>query len=234
MVEFDGVELNDVAPVNVIDVIVSAPSVELVTQNIPLMDGAHFVRSKRGMRMVTVTFVLMEQDEEVRRGHIAKICAWASKKQLCTLRGTPEPCGHLRAICTQYPDQKSREFWDVLTLVFTAPDPRYIGCAEYVQDIADPVYIEREDDPAARIEQTVDATLTNPTWRLGDAYIKLTSVTPGALVIDLDRQSVTLNGESLGENVTLDSTFFQLQKGANQIECSNGAGGVVRFRERWV
>lgn len=234
MVEFDGVELNDIAPVNVLDVIVSAPPVELVTQNIPLMDGARFVRRKRGMRTVTVPFVLMEQDEEVRRGHITDIISWASKGELCKLRGTPEPCGHLMAVCTQYPDQKSREFWEVLSLVFTALDPRYIGCAEYAQDIAEPVYISREDEPMVRIEQQVESTLTNPTWKLNDAYIKLTSVSPGVLVIDLDRQTATLNGESLGENVTLDSTFFQLQRGENQIECSNGAGGVVRFRERWV
>ena len=60
MVEFDGVQIESIAPVKLDDVFISAPSLQLTTQSVPLMDGVRFVRSKRGTRTVTVPFAVME------------------------------------------------------------------------------------------------------------------------------------------------------------------------------
>lgn len=235
MVEFDGVELCDVAPVRVMDVFVSSPSVEVTALDVPLRAGAHFVRRKLGMRTVTATFVLLEPDEEKRRRYLADIVAWASSERECRLRSTPELEGYLMAVCSQYPDQSSREFWEVLTLVFTAVDPRYTGCAENVCPVSGRICVTRHEQPALVIRQTVDRPLSSPAWRLGDDCVRLSGqVLPGELTIDFDCQSVMLNGDSIAGQVTIESTFFSLQRGANQIICENGAGGVAYWRERWI
>lgn len=235
MFEFDGVEMNEVAPVNVLDVIVSSPPVNVTTLDIPLRAGAKFVRSKIGMRMVTVPFLLMEDDEEKRRTHIADIIEWATTEHECALLSTPESEGYLMAVCSQYPNQSSRDFWEVLTIVFTASEPRYTACAENINPAGSYMFVTHKEPPQLTIKQTIDVSITDPVWRLGSEYVKISgAVTPGELVIDFDKESVTLNGQSISEQVTIDSTFFSLKKGANLIECENGAGGVAHWRERWI
>lgn len=235
MFEFNGVEINEVAPVNVLDVIVSSPPVNVTTLDIPLRAGSQFVRSKIGTRMVTVPFLLMEDDEEKRRRHIVNIIEWATTEQECRLISTPEPEGYLMAACSQYPNQSSRDFWEVLTLVFTSSDPRYTACAENINSAGSYMFVDHKIPPKLTIRQMIDNTINNPAWRLGTEYVKISgSVTPGELVIDFEKESVMLNGQSISEQVTIDSTFFSLKKGANLIECENGAGGVAYWSERWV
>lgn len=235
MVEFNGVEINEVAPVNVLDVIVSSPDINLTMLDVPLRAGSQFVRKKIGTRTVTVPFLLMEQDAEKRRRHIENIIAWAGTEQECMLKSTPEPEGFLMAVCSEFPKQSSRDFWEVLTLVFTAADPHYTSCAESVIPASGYFFVGRDRPPRLIIKQTIESEITDATWKFGEKHVRLSGVLmPGELVIDFDRELVTLNGESIAEKVTLDSTFFELKKGANLIECENGAGGTAHLRERWI
>lgn len=234
MVEFDGVQIESVAPVKLDDVFISAPSVELTTQSVPLMDGVRFVRSKRGTRTVTVPFAVMEDNEEIRRNHIKAVTEWATSKGLCTLRTSQEKNGYLLAVCSQLPDESSKKFWDIMTLAFVAVDPCYIENTEHSQNVTAAVNLTGKEAPMIRIEQTVSSVLTNPTWRCGETHITLSRVTAGRLIIDLYSQTITLNGESIMEQMTIDSDFFEMSKENNKIICTNGAGGVLYWRKRWV
>lgn len=235
MVEFNGIEINEVAPVNVLDVVISAAPVNVAMLDVPLAVGSKFVRRKIGTRTVTVTFVLMEEDEEARRGYIADIVDWATSDREQVLKSTPDANGHLMAVCSQYPEQSSKQYWEVLTLEFTASDPRYVENNEHTASATSKITVQKKQSPLFRIEQNISSAISSPTWRLGSEFVKLEGqVSPGNLVIDFERESVTLNGESIAEKVTIDSTFFKLVKGENQIACENGAGGAVHWRERWI
>ena len=235
MVEFNGIEINQVAPVNVLDVVISAAPVNVATLDVPLLVGSKFVRRKIGTRTVTVTFVLMEEDEEARRRYLADIVEWATSDQEQVLKSTPDANGHLMAVCSQYPEQSSKQYWEVLTLAFTASDPRYIENNEHTESASGEISVTKKQAPLFRIEQTISSAISDATWRLGSEFVKLSGqVSPGKLVIDFDRESVTLNGESVAEKVTIDSTFFKLSQGKNKIVCENGAGGSAYWRERWI
>ena len=139
------------------------------------------------------------------------------------------------ALCTAYPVQSSREYWEILQIQFTAYDPAFLALDEYRQPVTLPVTVMKDEPPAMRIEQHVASPLTSPSWMLGTQTITLAgTVGVGDLVIDFNRQTVTLNGVSIMDQMTIDSRFFMLQRGANQIVTSNGAGGMLCWRERWL
>lgn len=235
MVEFDGMEIERIAPVRIIDIVNAAPDVQTVTQSMPLQDGQRFIRRTRGARVITVTFVLLEQDAMRRRVYIAALTAWLGTSAPAKLRITPEPTGYLMALCTLYPGQSSREYWEILQIQFTAYDPAFIALDEYRQPVTLPVTVMRSEPPIMRIEQHIASPLTSPTWTLGTQSIVLSgSVGVGDLVIDFEWETVTLNGASIMDQMTMDSRFFALERGANQIVTSNGAGGALCWRERWL
>lgn len=235
MVEFNGVDMSDVAPVLLLDIAVASPAVQATTQSRPLSDGTSFVRRTRGERTVAVSFVLMEQHAEKRRNALAALTAWLASPHPLPLRTTPEENGYLLAVCTRYPDQSSRQYWEALEIVFTAFDPAYRSLAENVQPVDSPVMVARSEPPLMRIEQRIDQPLTAPRWTLGSAHLELTgTVGVGQLIIDFDQQTILLNGQSALRQLTIDSVFFTLNQGANRIVCTGGAGGTLYWRERWI
>lgn len=235
MVEYNGVTLESVAPVRIIDIALSPPAMTVAAQGHVLTDGARFIRRKRGERTVTITFALLTEDYATRRAQLAAITAWASSPVSAPLCIATEPGGYLQAVCTTYPSQSARQFWEVLTLAFTAYDPRFIDCAEYTLPASRPVIVAHNEPPAMRIEQDVSTPISNPSWALGAHKLQLSgSVGVGRLVIDFERQTITLNGQSIMNQLTIDSRFFIMKQGANAITCTGGAGGILYWRERWI
>lgn len=235
MVEYNGVTLESVAPVRIIDIVLSPPAVTVTAQSHALTDGARFVRCKRGERTVTITFALLTEDYAARRAQLAAITAWASSSALAPLSIITEPGGYLQAICTAYPAQSGRQFWEVLTLTFTAYDPRFIGCVEYTLPVLRPVIVAHNEPPLMRIEQDITTSISSPSWALEDSKLQLSgAVGVGRLVIDFERQTITLNGQSIMNQFTIDSRFFVLKQGANTVICTGGAGGTLYWRERWI
>lgn len=235
MVEFNGVALEDVTPARVVDIAVASPEVQVTSQSQPLLDGARFIRRVRGVRTVAVSFVLMEEDPLRRRRQLEALIAWLSPAEPVPLRHTPEEKGHLMAVCTQYPDASSRQFWEVLTMVFTAFDPAYISCSPAIQPVTAPAMVVHGEPPRMRIEQDIAAPLASPRWTLGAEHLHLQGpVGVGKLVIDFDRQTVELSGQSILNQLTMDSRFFTLRRGANRITVEGGAGGTLTWWERWI
>ena len=54
------------------------------------------------------------------------------------------------------------------------------------------------------------------------------------LVIDLEKQHITLNGSSIMKYLSLDSDFFLIDKGTNKIEVTNVSSGSTEYQERWL
>ena len=235
MVEYNGVTLESVAPVRIIDIALGSPAVAITAQSHALADGARFLRRKRGERTVTITFVLLTDDYAARRTQLAAITAWASSSVPAPLCIATEPGGYLQAVCTTYPSQSSRQFWEVLTLAFTACDPRFVGCAEYTLPVSRPVIVVHNEPPMMHIEQDVSASISNPSWALGAHKLQLSgSVGVGRLVIDFERQTITLNDQSIMNQLTIVSRFFMMKQGANAIACTGGAGGILYWGEWWI
>ena len=65
MIIFNGVDLEDIAPVKFDDILVSPMNVQPVTrQNVGI--GEKFVRMTGGTRTITIKFALLEQDRQER------------------------------------------------------------------------------------------------------------------------------------------------------------------------
>lgn len=54
------------------------------------------------------------------------------------------------------------------------------------------------------------------------------------LIIDLEKQYITLNGSSIMKFLSLDSDFFLIEHGINNIEITNVSSGSIEYQERWL
>lgn len=231
---FNEIQMQTVAPVKIIDIVIGAPEVLTVAKERPLRDGALYVRRTRGTRSIGITFTLLEQNPAQRRQYIHALTEWAQSQTPQKLRLCTEPLGYLNAVCTSYPTQSSNEYWEPLKMTFTAFDPYFHG-PEIVQAVNMPVLVKSSDAPSIKIVQQINSPLTNPAWTMNAESLTLVgTVGVGELIIDFDKQTITLNGASLMSQLTIGSVFFDLQQGSNVISTSNGAGGVLTIQERWV
>lgn len=54
------------------------------------------------------------------------------------------------------------------------------------------------------------------------------------LVIDLEKELITLNGASIMKYLSLNSDFFTIDPGLNNITVEGVSSGTVEYRERWL
>lgn len=239
MVKYNSRSLEAISDaLHIVEVLVSAPDVNNTTIQPALRHGDIFARQRYGTRKVTITFVVMEDDEAARRQIIREVCSWARSTEPQKLELPQEPNGYLMAVCSGLPDNNAREYWNTLTLSFLADDPFFYANTESNQAIPlngfAGIWLLQYDGADWRLEQTISGGLTAPMWRIGDTQISFSALPAGQLVIRRDKQSADIDGESVLPAMMLGSRFFDLKTGANMIETSGGAGGMLYWRERWI
>lgn len=125
-----------------------------------------------------------------------------------------------------------REWWEVPQLVFTAYAPFFTQTNENSSACGMAFEVLGSQAPHMEIRANLSAAVQNPQWTWnGKQTISLSgSIGPGTLVIDLEQQTITLNGNSIMSAYAFpSSTFFSPQLGYNNI---TGTGRVY-WRERW-
>lgn len=235
MVLFNGVSLESISnTIHVIQCVVSQPAINPVTIAPTLADGEIFARRRYGTRTVTITFVVMDNNTTNRAATIRKIYQWAHSSTEKKLVVPQESNGYLNAVCTELPTNAGREYWQTLGLVFTCYDPFYHANTEKNCSVSQTVVVSQFENTDWRIEQTVSTGLTYPQWSLDGLQISFNVLTAGALKINGSTHTATTNDGSVLPALMFGSRFFTLKTGNNSIETSNGAGGTIYWRERWL
>ena len=129
MLLFNGVAFEDVAAVNVVDIVVSPITQAVTAVDRAVLSGSDFVRIRGKTRTITVTFALLDQDRDARCESMEAIRRWAASDKPQRLM-LPDRIGqYIDAICTTFPQLSIRERWAVGKIVFTSYEPFFTGTA---------------------------------------------------------------------------------------------------------
>lgn len=232
MITFNGVALEQVAPVKIVDVRVSPIAMTATARQRPVTWGADFVRLTGGSRTVSIEFALLTMDRETRQNQLAAITRWArsdtpGKLMLPNRRGA-----YLEAICTALPEPSLRQWWESkLRIVFTTYDnPYWTSVEEKIVACGTAFAALGDAPPLMRIERNLSSSATNQTYSNGTESMTFTEIPYGALTIDLNRQTAAIEGTgSIMEYYTFESSFLIPRTGTQTITGT----GTVKWRERW-
>lgn len=232
MIIYDGIALEDVAPVKIEDVRVSSIPISATARQRPVTWGADFVRITGGSRTVTITFGLLTMDTDERAAELSRITAWARKTEPKKLRLPWRTGKYLECICTTLPDPSARQWWESkLRIVFTTYDNPYWTAddAKTASCGSTPFAVMGDAPPLMQITRTLTDAATNQAYVGGGRTMTFSNIPAGNLVIDLNKQTAAVSGTSIMSNYAFGSRFIRPQTGAQTI---TGTGTVV-WRERW-
>ena len=77
MIIFNGVSIDQVAPIKIVDIRVSPIQMTVVARQRPVTWGADYVRMSGGSRTVAIEFALLTEDREARQTQLAALTRWA-------------------------------------------------------------------------------------------------------------------------------------------------------------
>jgi len=231
MIIFNGTALEQVAPVKVVDILVSPIQMTATARQRPVAWGADFVRMTGGSRTVSIEFALLTQDRETRQNQLAAITRWARSDAPARLELPNRRGVYLETICTGLPEPSLRQWWESkLRLVFTTYDnPYWTAIDEKSVACGTQFAVLGDAPPLMRIERTSDTAAGNRTWNNGTESMTFFSIPAGEMVIDLNRQTAAVNGTSIMNQYQFGSSFLVPRKGIQTIT----GYGTVKWRERW-
>ena len=236
MITFNGVSLEQVAPVRIVDVRVSPIQMTAQARQRPIAWGADFVRLGGGNRTVAIEFAVLTMDRAKRMDELAAVVKWARTDEPKKLTISERRGQYLECICTSLPEPSLRQWWESkLRIVFTTFDNPYwtsnaeksIACGTAFNALGDA-------PPLMRIERTLSsATTATQTYSNGSQSMAFSQLPAGNLVIDINKQLATVTSGTTVTNViqyyTFGSTFLEPKNGSQTISGT----GTVYWRERW-
>ena len=231
MISFNGVDIEEIAPVKIEDIRISPMNVEAVTrQNIGI--GDMFVRMTGGKRTITVTFALLEEDREIRFTQLEAIKEWARPWEECPLILPQDETKHFDCRCTGYPEPSYRQWWESkLRLVFTTfENPYWTSNDEIRAGLNQLVTIGGTAPPFMRIERRLTSRVANQTYAANGQSMFFSQIPAGSMVIDLNKQTAAVSGESIMQYFGKTSRFI-IPVAGNVMITGNG---TLIYRERWI
>lgn len=231
MIKFNGVDLEDIAPVKIDDIRVNPiQTTPVARQRIGF--GQDFVRMTGGNRTVTVTFALLEQTLKDRFQLLEAIKEWADPYNEHPLTLPMFDDRHLDCICTGYPEPSYRQWWESkLRLVFTTFDnPYWTSDNEIRAKCNIPFSIGGNAPPKIQIIRNVASRVANQTYAANGQSMFFSQIPAGRLVIDLNRQTAEVSGQSIMQYFSKTSRFIEPVPGNITIT----GNGNIYYRERWV
>jgi phage-related protein len=247
MIVFDGVALEDIAPVRVEDIRVSPVEMNATTRARAIFPGSQFVRMRYGTRTVTVTFAVQVENLLARQAALLAISEWAKSDNAYKLELPHQVDKYLECVCTGKPEPSLRQWWEAkLRLVFTCYDnPFWTSKIEKQVVVNTNFYVFGDAMPLMRIERDV-STAVSATQRydIGDRYIRLSALPVGKMVLDLNKQTITSTSGSTTTNIvenvivatsTMKSAFPIPEIGNTRVTANTSGSGtsIVYYRERW-
>ena len=231
MIVFNGVALEQVAPVKIVDIRVSPIQMTPTARQRPVTWGADFVRMGGGSRTVAIEFAVLTDDRDTRQNQLAAITSWARSDKPGKLMLPNRRWVYLEAICTALPEPSLRQWWESkLRLVFTTFDnPYWTSIAEKSVACGTAFTVLGDAPPLMRIERTLSASASNQSYSNGAQTMTFSSIPAGSMVIDLNRQTAAVGTSSIMGNYSFSSSFIIPKTGTQTITGT----GTVKWRERW-
>lgn len=170
------------------------------------------------------------------------MCAWATSTDNGNgVLRVPQRLGcNIEAVCTSFPDVSSREYWEVLSIGFTAYDPYFEADEAKAFDIPTNGRLYQDisncDDLRWVLYFTPDAASGSPTWTHYQDHITLQNVTPAQITIDSKTKTVKQSSASIMAKMDIGSRFptFLTRGRYVDVRASDGAGGRIVVYERWL
>lgn len=236
MIVFNGMALEQVAPVKIVDIRVSPIQMTAVARQRPIAWGADFVRMTGGSRTVSIDFALLTDNRDERSSQLAAITRWARSDKPGKLMLSNRRGAYLEAICTALPEPSFRQWWESkLRIVFTTYDnPYWTSLGEKSVACGTALVVLGDAPPLMRIERTLSAAVSSTqTYGNGSESMSFSAIPAGDMVIDLNRQTAAVTSgtttTSIMSTYTFGSTFLVPRTGAQTIMGT----GTVKWRERW-
>ena len=231
MINFDGVSLDSVAPVQIEDIRVYPIELDPVTRNRPIHAGSEFVRIRKRTRTVSVTFAVLVEDKTERQAALLAISKWAKTDKEYKLELPHYPDMYLTAVCTGKPEPSLRQWWESkLRLVFTCiNDPYWNAKGEKSVSCGSDFFVLGDAVPLMRIERTLSADASNQSYSFGGNTMTFSTIPTGNMVIDLNRQTAKVGTTSIMQYFAQNGHFIEPKTGAMKITGT----GTVKYRERW-
>lgn len=231
MILFNGVALEQVAPVKIVDIRVSPIQMTATARQRPVQWGADFVRMTGGSRTVDIEFALLTQHRDTRQHQLQAVTRWARSDAPGRLDIPNRRGAYLEAICTALPEPSYRQWWESkLRVVFTTFDnPYWTSIAEKSAACGTPFVALGDAPPLMRITRTLSSAAANQTYSNGSESMTFSAIPAGELIIDLNRQTAAVGGESIMGAYAFGSSFLLPRTGAQTITGT----GTVTWRERW-
>ena len=230
MISFNGVDLEDIAPVKLDDIRVGPMMAQAVTrQRVGIVQD--FIRMTDGSRTITVTFALLNENKDERFEQLEAIKEWARPWEECPLVLPMYPGKHFDCRCTGYPEPSYRQWWESkLRLVFTTFENPYLTSNDEIRaSLNEQMSIGGTAPPMLRIERRLSSRVANQTYACNGQSMFFSQIPAGQLVIDLNRQTAEVSGSSIMQYFGKTGRFIVPVTGNLTI---TGTGTAI-YRERW-
>ena len=231
MIYFNGIALENVAPVKVEDIRVSPISLNVTARQRPIEYGAQFVRIGGGSRTVQITFALLEQSRPDRLNYLQFITDWARSDKEGELVLPDKQGVYLSCICTGLPEPSMRQWWESkLRLTFTAFDnPFWTASAERHIACGTAFSVAGSAPPLMYIYKNRTSSGSNQSYSDGTNTMTFSTVPSGKMYIDLNKQTAAVGTTSIMQYLSFSSSFIPPVTGIQTIT----GNGDVYWRERW-
>lgn len=231
MIEFNGVSLDNVAPVMIEDIKVSPIRYNPVVRPRAIRFGSEFVRMGGGTRTVTVTFAILEKNMALRQNAFRNLSMWAKTDAEYIMVLPQDPLRYLQCVCTAKPEPSTRAWWEnKLRLTFTCfTNPYWTSRTENTVACGTWFDVGGDAQPLIRIENTSESDIDNQGFSNGVQFMAFSTIPAGQMVIDLNAQTAQVNGTSIMQYYQSAYDFLPAKTGAQII---SGVGDV-KYRERW-
>lgn len=231
MIIFNGVDLEEIAPVKIVDIRVNPMGAQAVS-NQRVGIGQDFVRMTNGQRTIVVTFALLVEDKDERFRLLEAIKEWARPWEECPLILPMYENKHFDCRCTGYPEPSYRQWWEArLRLVFTTYENPYLTSNDEIRAATnDPLTIGGTAPPLVRIERKLTSKVANQTYSCNGQSMYFSQIPAGNLKIDLNKQTAEVSGSSIMQYFGKTSRFITPVVGNMTM---TGIGTII-YRERWV
>lgn len=231
MIFFDGVALENVAPVMVEDIRVSPIALNPLERPRALRFGSEFVRMVGGTRQVVITFAVLERDKIIRHNALMAISQWAKTDKEHKIELPIDNVRCLYGICTAKPEPSTRQWFESkLRLVFTCvSNPFWTSKADKAVACGTQFVALGDATPLMRIERTLSGAASNQSYSNGIESMTFTTIPAGNMVIDLNKQTAKVGNTDIMQYYQPSGSFLVPRKGVQTITGT----GTVKYKERW-
>lgn len=231
MILFNGVDLEEIAPVKIDDIRVSPIQVTPnARQRVGF--GQDFIRMTGGNRTITITFALLIQERNERYAALETIKEWARPFEEHALSLPMYEKRHFDCRCTGYPEPSYRQWWESkLRLVFTTFENPFLTSDDEIRAQCNTMFsISGTAPPLMQITRNLSSRVSNQTYAANGNSMFFSSIPAGRLTIDLNKQTADVGGSSIMQYFSPTSKFIEPVTGNITIT----GNGTITYRERWV